>query len=63
MNLNKSVLDNFLRYVVVDSQSDPHFSGEKVPTTDCQWDLLKMLEKELKDLGLKKVILHDKGYV
>jgi len=63
MNLNKSVLDNFLRYVVVDSQSDPHFSGEKVPTTECQWDLLKMLEKELKDLGLKKVLLHEKGYL
>ncbi len=45
------ILDDFLRYVKVNTQSSEE--SLETPSTKIQWDLLKMLEKELKDLGVR----------
>lgn len=57
----EKVLDKFLRYVKVNTESDPK-SGQH-PSSRCQFDLAKMLEKELKDLGLINIRLSENGYV
>ena len=56
-----SVLDRFLRYVKIDTQSDPSVSS--CPSTEKQKDLSKVLVEELKELGLKDVELDELGYV
>ncbi len=48
-----SVLERFLRYVQIDSPSDPK-SGT-TPSTDIQLNVAKVLEKELNELGLSGV--------
>jgi len=57
------LLDRFLRYVKVDTMSDTHLAEIKHPSTDGQWDLLRMLEKELIEIGIKDVSLDQYGYL
>jgi len=45
----EKILDRFLRYVSVDTQSNEE--SETQPSTAKQWNLLKMLRDELKALG------------
>ena len=59
----EEVLDRFLRYVQVDTMSDESIADKKHPSTPGQWDLLRMLETELKGLGLKDVVLDEYGYL
>ncbi len=61
--INKEALiDRFFRYVKIDTQSDP--DNEQVyPSTDKQWDLLRLLEKELKEIGMSEVSLDKNGYI
>lgn len=59
----QEVLDRFLRYVQVDTMSDESIADKKHPSTPGQWDLLRMLEGELKGLGLKDVLLDEYGYL
>lgn len=61
MDLKKSVLEKFIRYTEVDTMSDGDMLPGKHPTTDGQWDLLRLLEKELKELGLGDVVLNENG--
>ncbi|MFT3908665.1 MAG: peptidase T [Ferruginibacter sp.] len=53
--------DRFMRYVQVDTQSDP--TSEASPTTEKQKDLSKVLFDELKKMGLTEVELDQYGYV
>ncbi|HQY05362.1 MAG TPA: peptidase T [Lacunisphaera sp.] len=55
------LLARFLRYVRIDTRSDDHSAD--TPSTPGQWDLLRLLERELKDLGLSDVLLTAHGYV
>ena len=55
------LLERFLRYVRIDTRSDPHSPTQ--PSTPCQWDLLNLLEKELKEIGAADVTLLPAGYV
>ena len=48
--LADDVLDRFLRYVQVDTQSDD--DSETYPSTAKQLDLGKMLADELREIGL-----------
>lgn len=57
----ESVADRFLRYVKVDTQSQPEV--EKVPSTDKQFILAKMLVSELKALGLPDAEIDEHCYV
>jgi tripeptide aminopeptidase len=55
------VVDRFIRYVKVDTQSKPEVE-DKYPSTDKQKDLSRMLVEELKGLGLEAE-LDQYGYV
>jgi len=48
-----SLIERFLRYVQIDTQSSE--ASQSVPSTDKQFNLAHLLEKELKELGLKEV--------
>ena len=56
----EKLLDRFLRYVAVETTSDP--DSESQPSTLRQLDLLKMLRDELQDMGVT-AILDEYGYV
>lgn len=55
------LLDRFLRYVQIDTQSDPHSPSQ--PSTEKQKDLGKVLAAELRELGLADAHLDEHGYV
>jgi tripeptide aminopeptidase len=59
--LTETLLSRFLRYVQIDTRSDA--ANLSVPSTACQWDLLKLLHRELQALGAQDVTLTDHGYV
>lgn len=56
----EKILDRFLRYVSVDTQSDP--DSETQPSSTRQLDLLRMLRDELEGLGVTAE-LDEYGYV
>ena len=56
-----SVVDRFLRYVKIDTQSNQ--DSKSLPSTDKQLNLARLLEQELISLGLKDVTLDALGYV
>jgi len=58
---NFTVTDRFLRYVTIDTQSDP--SSETTPSTEKQKDLGRMLVYELLAMGVTDAHLDDFGYV
>ena len=55
------VEERFLKYVSYWTTSDEE--NEQIPSSDRQFELAKVLEAELKALGLEKVILTDHCYV
>ena len=57
----KKVQERFLEYVKINTKSDEE--SESIPSTKCQLDLAKVLEKELKEIGLSDVKLDEFGYV
>lgn len=54
-----SLLDSFLRYVRVDTVSDEDSTA--APSTPAQLDLLRMLESELREMGMLDVELSGQG--
>lgn len=60
-NIKEDVLGRFLRYVQMDTQSD--MRSDEYPSTAKQWDLLKLLAQELRELGVQDVRLDEYGYV
>ncbi len=61
MDIKKNVVERFLRYIVIDTQSND--SSTDFPSTKKQFDLLNILVKELKEIGMKEVSIDEKGYV
>lgn len=59
--MTDTVIDRFLRYVVIDTQSDPSSSTQ--PTTEKQKDLGRLLVDELQTIGLSDAHLDEHGYV
>ncbi|HRN79590.1 MAG TPA: peptidase T [Ferruginibacter sp.] len=55
------VAARFMRYVQVDTQSDPNATS--FPSTEKQKDLSRILEKELKEMGMEDVEMDENGYV
>ena len=55
------ILDRFVRYITVDTQSDP--TNPAFPSTEKQWNLARMLEQELKNIGLSEVVLDENCYL
>jgi tripeptide aminopeptidase len=56
-----TVTERFLRYVVIDTQSDP--ASPSCPSTEKQKDLGTLLVKELLEMGLSDAHLDEHGYV
>jgi tripeptide aminopeptidase len=56
-----TVLDRFLRYVAIDTQSDP--TSPTQPSTEKQKTLLKLLVSELQAIGLSDAHMDENGYV
>jgi len=57
----ETVESRFLRYVKVDTQSDP--SSGTVPSTAKQFDFLKSLSDEMERIGIQDVSIDKNGYV
>ena len=53
--------ERFLHYAKVNTQSAE--GTGKSPSTDCQWELARLLERELRELGLRDVRLSEFGVV
>lgn len=56
----EKLIDKFLRYVSVETTSDEN--SETQPSSQKEFDLLRMLQKELQDMGIKAE-LDEYGYV
>lgn len=61
LNFTHTVAERFLRYVVIDTQSDP--ASPTCPSTEKQKDLGRLLAAELREMGLSDAHLDDNGYV
>jgi len=59
--LAPDVLERFLRYVRIDTQAEE--GAETYPSTAKQLDLSRLLEAELREIGLEDVELTEHGYV
>ncbi len=59
--ISETVLDKFLRYVAIDTQSKE--DSDTYPSTLKQLDLLRLLSKELRELGVSQVEMDEHGYV
>ncbi len=60
-DIEADVLERFLRYVRIDTQSDPE--SKTYPSTAKQRDLGELLARELRELGLGDAELDKHGYV
>jgi len=59
--MKEQILDRFLRYVKVDTQSE--FGVEKIPSTDKQFILANQIVDELKAIGLSEVEIDEHCYI
>ena len=59
--LAEDALERFLRYVRIDTQSDP--LSDTYPSTEKQLELLRLLADELRGLGLADAAMDRHGYV
>lgn len=55
------VAERFMRYVQIDTQSDPY--SDTFPSTEKQKNLSKLLVEELRTMGVKDAHLDENGYV
>ena len=60
-NYNYSASDRFLKYVRIDTQSDPYTNT--CPSTEKQKDLGRLLVQELLEMGIADAHLDEHGYV
>ncbi|MCE2756867.1 MAG: hypothetical protein LW706_02800 [Chitinophagaceae bacterium] len=56
-----AIAERFMRYVKVDTQSDP--ASHSYPSTEKQKDLSRLLVEELKGMGWNDVTMDQWGYV
>ncbi len=61
LNFTHTVTERFLRYVVIDTQSDP--ASPSCPSSEKQKDLGRLLAAELHAMGLSDAHLDEYGYV
>ncbi len=60
--INKQeVLDRFISYISIDTQSDPE--SKSTPSTEKQWILANKLAKELEEMGMQEVSIDENAYV
>ena len=57
----QNITDRFLRYIKIDTQSDPN--NPEFPSTKKQWDLAHLLVEELNEIGMHDVSIDDNAYI
>ena len=57
----QNITDRFLRYIKIDTQSDPN--NPEFPSTEKQWDLANLLVKELEEIGMNDVSIDENAYI
>lgn len=55
------ILSRFLKYIKIDSQSDP--DSNTTPSTEKQWDMANLLKAELEQIGMSDVSIDQNAYV
>jgi tripeptide aminopeptidase len=61
LKFTHTVTERFLRYVVIDTQSDP--ASATCPSTEKQQDLGRLLARELQEMGIRDAHIDQHGYV
>lgn len=59
--MRQPVVERFLRYITIDTKSDPE--STTTPSSDIQWDLAKLLKEDMEQMGLQDVSLDDNCYL
>ncbi|MDH7446950.1 peptidase T [Aquimarina sp. 2201CG14-23] len=57
----KHIIDRFVSYVTIDTESDPN--SDTTPSSTKQWDLANKLVEELKSIGLEEVTIDENAYI
>lgn len=61
MNFDEKVTERLIRYAKINTQSAPN--TDRVPSTECQFDLAFVLRDELERIGAENVLLDEKNCV
>lgn len=61
MTNQREIIERFISYVKIDTQSDPESSS--TPSTEKQWDLANKLVDELREMGLQDISIDENAYV
>lgn len=61
MTNKQEIINRFLSYVTIDTQSDPQ--SQNTPSTEKQWDLANKLAEELQEMGLQEVSIDEHAYI
>ena len=59
--MRTQLIERLSKYARIDTQSDA--SSESIPSTYKQWDLIHLLEEELKEIGMEEVDTDENGYL
>ncbi|MFD2210578.1 peptidase T [Virgibacillus halophilus] len=59
--MKEEIIQRFTTYAKIDTQSNE--DSQSTPSTPGQWDLLRVLEEELKDIGMADVSTDENGYL
>ncbi|MET3575486.1 peptidase T [Bhargavaea ullalensis] len=59
--MKEKLIERLVRYAKIDTQSNEE--STTTPSTAGQWDLLHVLEKEMKEVGLTDITLDENGYL
>ena len=57
----QKIIERFISYVKIDSQSNAE--SEETPSTKTQWDIANKIVKDLKDIGLSRVSIDENAYI
>jgi len=55
------LVDRFLGYITVDTESDPN--SDETPSSKKQWDLANLITEELKRIGMQDVSIDENAYI
>ncbi|WP_031546145.1 peptidase T [Salinicoccus luteus] len=59
--MRTQLIERLSKYAKIDTQSDA--SSDSIPSTYKQWDLIRLLEEELKEIGMEEVETDENGYL
>jgi tripeptide aminopeptidase len=57
----QALIDRFISYVTIDTESDPN--SDTTPSSEKQWDLARILADQLEAMGMDDVSIDDNAYI